>query len=294
MEVRALLAPPHLVVISGEPDFELQHIARTVRHGVVVGGRVAFERLLGRLLAAADHAVGPRTLDLVGHTRSASLLVLGDWVLDGADPATMAWFRALAASGALARLGIGALRLLGCNTAATPRGRATVCELADALGIEVLGSTQLLHAGHYDADGFRPCWGFLLASASALRAREARPPPRHPHPRVLDLEALPVVTLGAFAARSPRRLADRAAAREILGLVRRREGARLVGATTASYELALPSPRPHGYHIADVLLDGEFLQFYPDGMSATGVAFPVEDAGALRRVVAALPATCTG
>lgn len=292
MEVRALLSLPSLVVVSGEPDFELQHIARTVRHSVTVGGRRGFERLLDRLVTGAGHAVGARTLDLVGHTRSASLLVLGDWVLDGADPATQAWFHELAAGGVLPRLGIRALRLLGCNTAATPRGRATMCELAGALGVEVVGSTQLLHAGHYDAGGFRECWSFLLVATSTLRSREARAAsPRHPHPRVLDLAALPVVGLGAFAPRSPRRLVDAEAAREILRLVRRREGARLPGATPAC-ELALPSAEPHAYHIADVLLDGEFLQFYPDGMAATGVAFPVEDARALRRVVAALPPTC--
>jgi hypothetical protein len=291
MEVRTLLSLPSLVVVSGEPDFELQHIARTVRHSVTVGGRGAFEQLLGRLVTGAAHAVGPRTLDLVGHTRSASLLVLGDWVIDGADPATMAWVRELARSDALPRLGIRALRLLGCNTAATPRGCATMFALADALGIEVHGSSQLLHAGHYDDAGFRECWSFLLTAASALRARASRPPAsRHPHPRVLDLAALPAVGLGAFAARAPRRLVDAATAREILRLVRRREGARLPGATPAC-ELALPSTEPHAYHIADVLLDGEFLQFYPDGMAATGIAFPVEDARALRRVVAGLPPT---
>jgi hypothetical protein len=318
MEDHALLTLPHLVVVSGEPDFELQRIARTVRHSVTVDGRRGLEQLLGRLAAAADGAVGSRTLDLVGHTRRASLLMLGDWMIDGGDPATKRWFRALAEGGVLARLGIRALRLLGCNTAATPRGRATICELAEALGIdptggaapgpagravgvptprdlaspiEVLGSTQLLHAGHYDAGGFRACWSFLLVAASALRAREACPPPRHPHPRVLEVEALPAIALGAFAARSPRHLADPAAAREILGLVRRREGARLLGATPGC-ELALPAAALHAYHIADVLLDGEFLQFYPDGMTASGIAFPVEDAGALRRVVAALPPTC--
>lgn len=291
MEVRALLSLPSLVVVSGEPDFELQHIARTVRHSVTVGGRRGFERLLGRLVTGAAHAVGPRTLDLVGHTRSASLLVLGDWVIDAADPATLAWFRELARSEALPRLGIRALRLLGCNTAATPGGRATICALAGALGIDVHGSTQLLHAGHYDDAGFRECWSFLLVAASALRERASRPAQRHPHPRFLDLAALPAVGLGAFAARSPRRLVDADAAREILRLVRRREGARLPGATPAC-ELALPSTEPHAYHIADVLLDGEFLQFYPDGMTATGIAFPVEDARALRRVVAALPPTC--
>jgi hypothetical protein len=290
MDVRAVLGLPHLVVVSGEPDFELQHIARIVAHSVTVDGRRGLEQLLAGLLAEAERStVGSRTLDLIGHTRCDALLVLGDWTIDGGDAATMAWFRELAGSGVLPRLGIRALRLLGCNTAATARGRATICELAGALGCEVHGANQLLHAGHYDAGGFRECWSFLLVAASALRRERQARTVGDPHPRVLDLDALPAVALGAFAARSPRRLADSQAAREILQLVRRREGARLLAAMAATCELALPSAAPGAYHIADVLLDGEFLQFYPDGMAATGIAFPVDDAGALRRVVAALP-----
>jgi hypothetical protein len=294
MAVPELPGRTQLTVVSGEPDCELRHIARIVSHSVIVRGGAELEQLLERWLDEAERcaAIAARTLDLIGHTRGpASLLTLGSWTLDLADPATTTLFHRIAHRDLLPRLGVRGVRLLGCNSAVTPRGRATIVELARVLGLEVHGAKQLLHAGHYDAGGFRDCWRFLLASASDLE-RDAHPSALavDPRPRVLDLAALPAVVLGSFAARWPRRFVPPQAARAILQLVRRREGARLLDTTAPTWELALPTAAPHAYHIADVLLDGAFLRFYPDGMAAAGIAFPVEDADALRRVVDALPA----
>lgn len=55
--------------------------------------------------------------------------------------------------------------------------------------------------------------------------------------------------------------------------------------TTPVCELALPSAVPGAYHIAHVLLDGAFLRFYPDGPTAPGVVYPIDDALALRRII---------
>jgi len=298
MDDCALLSQPHLTVVSGEPDFDLQQIAQIITHSVTVERHEDLEVLFGRLLAEVEHAapVLPKTLDLIGHTRSsASLLALGDWVIDVADPATTAFFHGLVDREVLSRLGVRALRLLGCNTAGTVQARATIVQLSDLLELEVLGTNQLLSAGHYDAGGFRDCWNFLLVGASELRnvspshsSERCTTPGGRPYPRVLDLAALPAVALGSPVC--PRRVASAAAARQILQLVRQGEGAGTHGVSTVPrYELALPSTVPDAYHVAHVVLDGEFLQFYPDGLAASGILFPVDDASALQRIIAALP-----
>jgi hypothetical protein len=306
MDDRALLEHPHLTIVSGEPDADLRQLAQLITHRVIVDSRSALERVLGRLLAAAERgaAVVPKTLDLIGHTRAAaSLLAIGDWVIDAASPTTTAFFRGLAEHDVLPRLGIYALRLLGCGSAGTPEARATICKLGELLGIEVYGASQLLYAAHYDAGGFRDGWRFLLVGAGDLRrdacAHDAVPA-GDPYPRILDVDALPAAALPA-ACPWPRRIATAQAARQILALVRRHGGARMPGLlTTPMYELALPSPSPGAYHIAHVLLGGEFVRVYPDGpvgdpgddapdRPASGIVFPVEDAGALRRIMATLP-----
>ena len=295
-EVRALLTQPHLSVVSGEPDFGLRDIAQRIDHPVMVEGRIELEILLGRLLNEVDRGaeVSRKSLDLIGHTRtSAALLSLGDWVIDVANPTTTAFFRGLADHAVLPRLGVDAVRLLGCNTATTAAGRATIRKLAELLELEVFGASQLLCSAHWAAAGLRSEWSFLLAEARQLSDAGARSggsaarPAAEPYPRVLDVDALPAIALAPSAL--PRRIAEVAQARQILQLVRRREGAIMPGILAApSVELALPAATPGTYHVAHVLLGGEFLRFYPDGMASEGILFPVDDAAALRRIVHAL------
>jgi hypothetical protein len=289
---RALLAGPHLSVVSAEPDAVLQDIARTIGCVVTVDGPAALEEALARLAGEAERAPGAtRTLDLIGHTRTAaSLLSLGDWWIDAADPVTAAMFRDLADRAVLPRLGIHALRLLGCHSAGSERARDTICRLAELLGVEVAGMRELLHVGHFGPGGFRDEWSFRLARASELRPPPARPA-GDPGPRVLELAALPAIALEAHAAPCPRRIASADDARQILALVRRAAGACMPGAPAPpSIELALPLPRAEAYHVAHVVLDGSFLRLYPDGMARAGVLFPVDDRAALHRIIAGLPA----
>ncbi len=295
MDTCAVLGQPRLTVVSGEPDSELQQIARLITHCATVDGPGDLEALFGRLLAEVDRSavVAPKTLDLIGHTRtSASLLALGDWVIDVENSTTAAFFRELADHAVLPRLGVRALRLLGCNSAGTAQARATIGRLGELLGLEVFGASQLLYAAHYGAGGFLDCWSFLLVGSSDLRAeahQDEMAPAGDPYPRVLDVDALPAAALDPPGGSYPRRIANAEAARQILQLVRRREGARIPGLPAAPIcELALPSIAPGTYHIAHVLLDGEFLQFYPDGVAVAGIVFPVDDARALRRVIAGL------
>jgi hypothetical protein len=293
MDDRGLLAGPQLSVVSAEPDADLQRIARTIGRVVTVDGPAALEAALAQLASEAARAPGAstRTLDLIGHTRTAaSLLSLGNWWIDAADPATVAVFRNLAERAVLPRLGIQALRLLGCHSASTERGRDTICRLAELLGVEVAGMRELLHTGHFGPGGFRDEWSFLLVQASELRAPPAAPP-GDPGPRVLELAALPAVALAALAAPCPRRIASDDAAHRILALVRRAAGACMPGAPAPpSIELALPLSVPGAYHLAHVVLDGSFLRLYPDGIAGAGVLFPVDDREALHRIIAGLPA----
>jgi hypothetical protein len=289
---RERLRSPRLSVVSAEPDPELARLAARITSSVRIEGRPALAQLFGELLRAAAHApvIAPKTLDLLGHaTATTGLLRLGDWVIDSASPAVMAWFRELANHRVLARLGIHAVRLLACRTAGTPHGRATICALAELLGVEVYGTHHLLYDAHHDEHGFCDRWGFLLVAASELRRTTRAPevvPDREPWPRRLDVDALPAVALGPRPARWPRRIATAAAARELVALIRRDAGAQMPGLRVApSCELALPSVVPATYHLAEVLLDGGFLRFYPDGVSAPGVAYPVDEPGRLRRLV---------
>lgn len=292
MDAHALLAGPHLSVVSAEPDAVLGGIARAIGRVVIVDGPAALDAALSRLAGEAARTPGAaRTLDLIGHTRTAaSLLSLGGWLIDAADPATVAVFRGLAERAVLSRLGIHALRLLGCQCTGTERGRDTICRLAELLGIEVAGMRELQHVGHFGPGGFRDEWSFLLVRASALRPSPAEPPGA-PGPRVLELAALPAIALAAHAAPCPRRFAGEDAAQRIVALVRRAAGACMPGAPAPpSVELALALPRAEAYHLAHVVLDGSFLRLYPDGMARAGVLFPVDDREALHRIIAALPA----
>jgi hypothetical protein len=289
---RELLARAQLSVVSAEPDHELERLAERITTSVRIGGRTELEAWFGRLLAARDgaEAIAPKTLDLLGHsTARTSLLRLGDWVIDAASPAVATWFRELAERRVLPRLGIHAVRLLGCKTAETGPGRATICALSDLLGVEVYGTNHLLHEGHYDEHGFRDIWGFLLVGARELRrtaGEHAVTRQADRGPRTLDLDALPAHPLGPQPARWPRRVVPPSAARQLLQLIRRDAGAPMPGLlATPSCELALLSAKPGAYHVVDVLFEGAFVRFYPDGVAAPGVAYPVDDAHALRRIV---------
>lgn len=288
----ALLMSPRLSLVSAEPDPELARLAARISSSVRIAGRSELERVLGDLVRAAEHApaIAPRTLDLLGHsTAAAGLLRLGDWVIDGASPTVTAFFRELADHDVLARLGIRAVRLLACRTADTLAGRATICALAELLGVEVYGTNHALHDAHYDAHGFSQRWGFLLVGASELRRSTPERtivPDGERWPRTLDLDALPAGALGPRPPHWPRRIATAAATRELLALIKRDAGARMPGLlVTPLCELALPSAVPGAYHVAHVLLEGAFLRFYPDGVAAPGLVYPVDDLRAMRRLV---------
>lgn len=289
------LSKSHLSVITRHADFELVRIQNIIEHKVLVDGRWDLEEMLGRLTTTrADDDIAPKTLDLIGHsTPGQSLLMLGDWVLDAAAPTVTSFFRGLADNDVLPRLGVHTVRLLGCQTAGTDLGRATICALADILQLEVQGTTQLIYSAHYGVTGFRDDCLHTLVGSSDLRGQ-----PRSPrttitgerYRRVLDIETLPSSPIAKHEAPWPRRVAGNEAARSILRLIRRNDGAQMPGLlATPDCEVALPAMKPNWFHFAQVLLEGEFVRVYPDGNRQAGVLFPVEDPQALRSLVECLP-----
>jgi hypothetical protein len=284
--MRDHLDRPHLTISSRRLDHELARIHAVVEHKVLVDGRVELEEAFGALLAARTAPPMPKTLDLVGHSTPASLLDLGGWVIDRCNPIVTAFFRELADHDVLPRLGIASVRLLGCGTASTQRARDTVIALADIIGLPVLGTTGLVHAGHFRRDGFDPTWSCLLVDAREL-AFPAALPAAQPA-RALDIDSLPAIPLIIRDTSWARVFADTDEARKVLSLIRRTDGAEMPGLlATPMCEIAFPSSRAGLHHVLQVMLEGQFVRVYLDG--AAGVLYPVKDPAALLELVEQLP-----
>lgn len=287
-----LLAQPRLSVITRHADSELARIHDAIEHKVLVDGRADVEDVLSRLLFV-DGPRTPKTLDLIGHsTANGSLLQLGDWVLDATSPTVTAFFRELADYDVLPRLGVHAVRLLGCKTADSAHARSTICVLSEILGLEVYGTTGLVFSAHYAKQGFSDDWRFLLVGASDLRSAVRDRDPTiglAAYDRSLDIDTLPLVPLEDPSHSWPRLVANDRMARSILRLVRRHQGTLAPGLlATPNCEIAIPSSLTGLYHVAQIVLDGQFIRVYPKD-SNIGVLFPVEYPHALRSLVETLP-----
>jgi hypothetical protein len=127
--------------------------------------RAVLESLRGK--AASPERL--RSLDLLGHSTSGHhLLRLGGTPVDMLDPVVARFFRAQATAELMSSLGIGAVRLLGCQTAVTDAGQRTIRMLSRALRMPVYGTLVPLHGGHWRADGFNPAFARVLVEASQL------------------------------------------------------------------------------------------------------------------------------
>jgi hypothetical protein len=286
-----LLRKTHVSVIGHGPDPEILRIENAVDPKILVEGRADLEAALGRLLAL-DVPLTPKTLDLIAHTTvDKSLLLLGDWLVDATSATVTSFFRGLAENDVLSRLGIHAVRLLGCGSADTAHGRWTVCKLAEILGVEVYGTTGALFASHFDRDGFADARRYQLVASSQLRSAVVDPRELDGGDRdrrTLLVDSLPVVRIerrGTW----PIKLADRDDARALLRLIRRDAGVSVPGLRAdPSCELAFPATEPGGYYIVQVLGSGELVRVHPAG-DANGVVYAVDDPAALMRLVSQLP-----
>lgn len=287
-----LLAQPRLSVITRSAEHELTVITELIEHKAIVGARDELEALFGELLAVGAKPT-PKTLDLIGHsTAGKSHLVLGDWVLDATSPTVTAFFRGLADNDVLPRLGVTAVRLLGCTTATTDQGRWTVCALADILGLPVFGTKDVIYSVHYDRTGFADERTYVLVSNSELMGGADMTAPTIGtaiRPRSLDIDALPGTRVPTGRT-WPVRIATPREGGALLGLVRRQYGAEMPGLlATPACEVLLPSTVPGEYRSLQALLGGEFVRVYPDGPDAPGLVYPVADPDALEAIIEGLP-----
>lgn len=279
-----------LSLIARDADDQLRRVRDVISQRVMVDGRADVEHVLSNLARDANEPT-PRTLDLIGHsTPDRSLLILGDWVIDGTSSKVLSFFRGLVDEGVFARLGITAIRLLGCETAASATGRVTLTTLSEITELEVFGTSQMIDETSYATDGFHN--DHVLVSSSDLRSEPITTLVKRggePFQRVLDIEMLPASPLGPRPG-YPRRLAELADARTVVSLIRRAEGAQMPGMFgVPTCEIGLPSGKPNWWHLIQVLLDGEFVRVFPDGEDRPGVLFPISDAKQLRELIATLP-----
>jgi hypothetical protein len=287
-DARTLLATSCLSVITRGGDAELLRARDRIDHIVEVDGRAELARLFEALLATRCPAT-PKTLDLIGHSSSAGLLILGDWVIDAAEPSVASWLRELALTNTLPRLAIHGVRLLGCGTAATARGRETITRISEILGVEVHGTRTPTSVAHLDASGFARDYLHLLLGSSELRGKDVAMS-RVPYPRVLELDRLPAGPLSFCERSSPVLVASDELARRIWALLRHREGAPMPGAIAPPRcTIAIRRAESDAYVCVDLLQDFLFARVYPDGPGESGIACPVTDPVALELVVDQLP-----
>jgi hypothetical protein len=287
---RRFLTRPRISIVTSHPDAEVSRLQALLGDHLQVDGRSTLEHLLGQLVqAAGDPPPAPKTLDLIGHSTSDGLLRLGDWVLDGESSTVTAFFRGIADIEVLPRIGVTAVRLLGCSTAVSTRARSTMKILAELLGLEIYGTTSPIYSLHYDETGFAHQWRFLLSAASEAPSETEVIEPARPTRRTLDIDALPVVATTQVRD-WPRQLVSRDAAREVLELVDRTRGAQMPGLLAIpSHDLALAAGRPDECYLIEVILDGQFVRVYPDGADQPGIVYPVRAPQQLLRLVCDLP-----
>lgn len=286
-----LLARPRISIVTSHPDPEVARLRALLGDHLEVDGRWAFERVFGELIEARGELTpATKTLDLIGHSMPDGLLRLGNWVLDGDSPTVTAFFRGIADLEILPRLGVTALRVLGCSTAVTTRARATLKILSELLGLEVFGTVGPIYGLHYDADGFSHQWRFLLSAASeSPKPVVIDAPVQLATRRSLDVDALPIVPIASSGDR-PRCLVHGEIAREILSVIDRSRGAQMPGLLAIpSHELALATHDAARCHIAEVILHGHFVRVYPDGASEPGIVYPVNDPRRLLGLARSLP-----
>lgn len=293
MNCPLLLAQPHLSVITRRDDLEIARIQDVIETKVLVDGRAELERALSELVESRQPA-RPKTLDLIGHsTATHSLLALGDFVIDTRNPTVSAFFRGLAENDVLPRLGVTALRLLGCRTADTAVGRATLRALGEMLELPVYGTTKLIYSAFYDRGGFAADRYYALISSAELAEAEAgryEDRPIDPWPQVLDLDAIPAATPTIAHGAWPRYVATANQMGELLQHVSRRQGSQMPGLLSAPVcEVLFPGHAANTVRRAQVVLDGDFVRFYPRGETAPGVVWPVDDPHALLATIERLP-----
>jgi hypothetical protein len=270
-----------LNVMSGGVDRELDAIRRTMETFETTSG---LESLVAVLHDRSVRGDCTELLDAIGHSRSHGFLVLGSWVIDD-SPQTAASFGQLLRP-SLEQLGVRTIRLLGCSTATTERGRNAMRRIAQATGCEVLGTKRYISQHDYRPSGF-------VSDDILVGPDGARPP----HDRVgflasaartIALATLELTTGPRLTNDQPLLPVNENVARDILGFV---DGSRswvLPGLLAEVAPIVLWSQH-NTIHRLEILLDCQVVRaygVYPD--DDHGRLFRVRDPDGLGRYLAAL------
>ncbi len=161
---RALEAP--LNVSGTRASTELLDIQRIVMEGgrlALVEDAAGLLELLRRAVTCRPPRAG-RVLDLIGHSvTSDRFLMLGSSIIDlskslsvlEATPTPVyAAFKAIGQEKLLQKLGIKIVRLIGCRTAESERGRNTIANLSNLLRVDVDAVCDLVSANEFGPEGY--------------------------------------------------------------------------------------------------------------------------------------------
>lgn len=138
-----------LSLVSADAEQELALIRQTLEVFENVSG---LDDVIAVLHAYSKRGGRAVLLDVIGHSCSRGFLVIGTWVVDD-SPQTAASFSELLRP-SLKQVGVSTIRLLGCSTARTERGRNAMRRIAQVTGCDVLGTRRYISRRDYAPSGF--------------------------------------------------------------------------------------------------------------------------------------------
>lgn len=257
-----------LSLISALADRELDAIRRTLR---VFEDVASAADVIAVLRAHTARGSRVDVIDLIGHSRRHGFLRLGIWQLDDSPQVAATMREEIRPS--LAVLGVSAIRLLGCSTAAKDRGLAAMRRLEHAAGRPVLGTRRFISKRDYGPEGF-----ISDDALVGLDGRRLAPDPVGFLAGGATTVALAAIELTAgpkLCANQPLLPVNEAVAEEVLRYV---DGARswvLPGLLAEPATIVLWS-RANSIHRLDILLEGRVVRGYG--------AYPDDEHGRLFRV----------
>jgi hypothetical protein len=155
-----------LNVVGDVADRELDAIRNRLKTFELVSG---LDDTLAVLRACSHRGDRTEVLDAIGHSRCDGSLILGTWLLDD-SPQTAASFRELLCP-VLCQLGVRTIRILGCSTAVSERGRNAIRRIANVTRCAVFGTKRYVTQHDYAACGF-------ISDDALIDGNGARPPGR--------------------------------------------------------------------------------------------------------------------
>lgn len=138
-----------LNLVSAVSDRELDAIRNTVTNYENVLG---LEDVISSLTRHSSQGQRIELLDVIGHSRLHGFLALGMWLIDDSAQTAASFNHWLRPS--LEKLGVRTIRLLGCSTAVSTRGRYMLARIMQATGCVVLGTRRYISRTDYGTEGF--------------------------------------------------------------------------------------------------------------------------------------------